>query len=196
MMGILAWACNEQKENPAPDNESYLKSSLDPYATVSYSNGMLVFNDTLHFKNVMQSLENEYEAWNDQFEATWGYLSSELYDKKAEQLRFDEEKPLKDFAKRFGLTPLKSKINTEQDIWLTSNVLNMNTYPLRDYATTDPVLASMLNQQGEVKVGSTYYHVTEGGKGNWVEIRNNDVNALTKVRNKGCISFCRFIKNS
>jgi hypothetical protein len=184
IMGLFILACSEQKESPVPENEFYLKNSLSTYGSVSYNNGMLVFTDTTHFKSVMLQLENEYEAWNDQFEATWGYLSGDLYDQKAEQLSFDEEKPLKNFVKLFGLTPLKSKINTEQDVWLTNNVLDMNTYPLKDFGTSDPVIASMLNQQGEVKIGSTYYHITEGGKGNWVEIRNNDINALTKVRNK------------
>jgi PKD domain len=75
---------------------------------------------------------------------------------------------------------LRSTIENERRTLMDAGQWNETNDP-DDFFIDDPVLRSLLNEKGEVKIGSSIYIIANDRT--TVEIKNNDWNTLTKYRN-------------
>ncbi|MDX2304392.1 MAG: hypothetical protein NW226_16420 [Microscillaceae bacterium] len=113
--------------------------------------------DNNHIQQALDYLESEYETWNDSFESQWVHLNDNDYNAKADQLSFDEDRPLKNFETSFGHSSLRAKIETQINAWLNNTSLDPNTDPENKTGFDDEFLRTLVNDKSEIQVGNSIY---------------------------------------
>jgi hypothetical protein len=161
MFSFLFTACHREdlsKTAPEPSkgkNEN--EKSGSPYDLITIQNGLLKFQNEMHYKQVLDQLEADYEAWNDKFEQEWASLDADALDDKTVALGFDEDKPLKDFEARFQLNSLRKRIEAEEAAWLNQSELNPTTDPEDRYTVDDEFEQTISNNTQEWMIGNQIY---------------------------------------
>ncbi|MGH2645023.1 MAG: hypothetical protein ACRDE2_13805, partial [Chitinophagaceae bacterium] len=86
---------------------------------VTFTTGMLKFNDTGALNNVLAYLESDYETWNDNYESQYPNLTADQLDSLDTVTGFDEFKTVRDFENLFGakFQSSRSHIETQEIIW-------------------------------------------------------------------------------
>lgn len=157
---FLMMSCSKQSEEmPAPqektDKGSNLKSR-NPYDQITIQHGMLVFTDSTHLQRVIDKLDQEYQTWNSNFVNQWNHLDYGAFEAKIEELKFDEDKPLKDFEKRFNIASVRAKISSEEETWLNNEILT-GLSPEHNYFTFEEAEQTIWNANQEYKVGNAIF---------------------------------------
>jgi len=65
--------------------------------------------------------------------------------------------PLGNFAANVGFNSLWNKVHLANNLWMSDTTKAFSTYPDNDYAIDD-ILKSMLNEDGDMIIGSKIYH--------------------------------------
>lgn len=151
---MLTISCKKDFINDVNAHEMYL-SATPP----TVSNGMLYFNDTASFNEYYNYLEELCEAYDD----------SLLY--------FDEDSLLLTIESNFeGFTSLRSYFYDETD-----EIVDFNEF-LDVVYSHDEILNSILNQFGEMRIGSKVYVIF--GSGDFYEIPSTLNSAIQLLRTK------------
>lgn len=123
----------------------------------------------------MSKLERQTHELDSAFIKTYEYLDEEALNDKEEELGFNEQKPLFDFADYFGFQSLHKKIAVEEEVWLDNEELDLANDP-DDHFIIEDELRALLNTDAEVQIGTSVYKFVENG---YFEITNGDISTLS-----------------
>lgn len=129
------------------------------YPGVAYHNGALEFASLDAFKNMITQLENETEIHNANFfdNPTNINLSDDDINALAESQGFDEYAPLRSFENYFGLYSMRQNVENAELTWMDNTTLDPNTDPEKNCPVDSEIMRTLLNTDGEVKIGSYSY---------------------------------------
>jgi hypothetical protein len=114
------------------------------------SNGMLVFQDMRHFENCAICLEQEYEAYNDAYDAQYLETTPEQLDSIDIINNFNEWMPYTNFESLHSFSSLRAKIEDEIVQWLETpaDVINFEDDPDESIPVMDESERTLLNEDG------------------------------------------------
>jgi hypothetical protein len=176
---------NETKESvvtdngPVADGEMEFRSDEFDYtqcpsiqSSVYKSGDMLVFQDMEHFEQCAICLENEYETYNDQYEAQYPDATPEELDALDSINNFNQWAPYLQFENNLNLSSLRAKIEGESELWLETTPAEEIDFA--DDPDSIPVfrqsIRALLNEDGFAKVGTDTISVNDWEeKGFWDE---------------------------
>ena len=130
-----------------------------PLPPISTENGMLVFNSLNDINLAVDYLEYKYDQYSDAFVSQYpGYTDDQLADVE-DVVGFNDEQPYLDFENQYGITSLRSVLTAQEENWLaTTSGDEFAGSPDPDDSYMDDVeVRTLVNQYGEIKVGSLYY---------------------------------------
>lgn len=130
-----------------------------PLPSISTENGMFVFNSLNDVNLAVDYLEYKYDQYSDAFVSQYpGYTDDQLADVE-DSVGFNDEQPYLDFENRYGITSLRSVLTAQEEYWLaTTSGDEFAGSPDPDDSYMDDVeVRTLVNQYGEIKVGSLYY---------------------------------------
>lgn len=146
VLGILG-SCRKEPvtQNGSSSEGGLMTKDADCWSGVEVTCfGILAFQDTQRFQEVYDCLNNAYETWNDDFEATYGNLSEDDYEAMAISLGFDEDQPLIDFENHFGTSSYRRQLEAAIAVWEANGGAPAD-HPGNDDLIGDPILAAMMN---------------------------------------------------
>lgn len=125
---------------------------------ISVQNGMLVFNSEADVEQAMEYLEYKYEQYSYAFVSQYAHLTDDQLADVEESTGFNDHQPYINFENQFGYSSLRAQIKAAEDIWLATTAGDETAGPDPDdsYMMEDE-LRTLVNANGEIKVGSTYY---------------------------------------
>lgn len=151
-----------------------------PASAKSYAMGMLSFNDTEEFLETLKELEELTVSYEDNFMSMWNSLDEDELDKKMDELNYDSRQPLIDFQEQFsGFSSLLNTVIEQEKVFLNNEMLDDLNDP-DDMYIYDDELRAVLNNKGQVKIGTSLYQMTRFG---YIEITDGDYNTLALVEN-------------
>ncbi|ARV11743.1 hypothetical protein BTO09_05015 [Gilvibacter sp. SZ-19] len=169
-------SCEQEPLNDSAVDEVNLEAKASPMVRV-YKN-MLDFPDMETFKSTVALLEEQVEAYDDEFLASWGHLEDEALDEMEDELKYDPAQPLIDFENQFvGFTSLRKLLREKEDEWLANDILDDKNDPDNHYIFDDEV-RTVVNEFGNVKIGRLLYHITRYG---YITVSTMDVNLLETI---------------
>lgn len=126
--------------------------------SISVQNGMLVFNSDTDVEQAMEYLEYQYGQYSDAFVSQYANLTDDQLADIEESTGFNDHQPYIDFENQYGYSSLRAQIRAAEDIWLDNTAGDSTAGPDPDdsYMMEDE-LRTLVNANGEIKVGSTYY---------------------------------------
>jgi hypothetical protein len=162
------------------------QSNCQIEVTTACGNTMLSFPSQQAYDNAYDCLFEEYENWNDQFDAQHASLNDDDLNDLIDATGWNEEQTLVDFENSQTLVSLRSKLRAEELIWLSTGLFDPATDPNNHYID-DPVEQALLNDQGMIMIGGEIYIYCEDGA--IYRITNGDCNlALNVVANPASVS--------
>lgn len=139
---------------------------------------LLEFSSIEHYEATIAALETQMEQHEDAFLAAWSSLSDDALNAKEAEVGFVDHQPLINFENYYNIpVTLRQVFVAAEDLWLNNEELNIETYPKMKYPFS-VVEMTLLNGNGEVKIGDKIIKLTEKG---FVEIRNLDVATLIRI---------------
>lgn len=130
---------------PAVSCEQYISA-------VRVEQGMLAFTDWNHYNQVLNCLNQRYEAYHDSLNTVYAGLTDEQYSDLEDRIGIDDDKPLKDFEARFKFNSLRAVIESRIVTWLQNDRLDWSNDP-DDEPIMDEVERTLLNPNYMVKIG-------------------------------------------
>ncbi len=146
-------------------NEVEIYASVEPpLPSISVESGMLVFNSPSDFSQTIEYLDFKYAEYTDAFVAQYpGKTDDELAD-IADAVGFNDEQPFINFENQYGIYSLRSQITAAEDFWLATTAGDETAPPDPDDTyMDDSETRTLVNANGQVKVGSTYYVFNSDG---------------------------------
>ena len=137
--------------------------------------GMLVFEDSIHFQWVYDCLDAVYENHNQLFIEEYGSLSEEDYNDEADSQGWTEEQPLLDFEDALGHNSYRKKFDDLEDVWL-ANGADFDYDPDDENCIDDPILATLLNENGAFVIGNIVHFVDANCE--WWYLENFDCQSV------------------
>lgn len=123
---------------------------------------ILKFNSLSDLQAVLNQLEADNDAYNDDFDNQYGHLSEEELDEMDEQNEFDEFKTYKDFEALFGgFCSKRAEIEGVENTWLANNFTG--TDPDDIDLTFDEAENTIFNNSYSFKIGNDVYQLTSTG---------------------------------
>jgi len=159
--------------NLYPDNQTEY-----PIKTTSVT--MLSFASVEHYEATITSLKNQLEQYLDAFVEPYKNLSFDSLNLMMEQMNFNPDQPIINFLQHYGITSSMylDYVNYENN-WLSNSELVMEGCP-QDAFPFAAVEMSLLNANGEVKIGNNILKLTSEG---FVYIKSLDVVTLIRIDN-------------
>ncbi len=174
-------SCDEDIDLVSEQNSSQRDIELITNGNSNKSSGantMLHFSTMNIFEETIKNLEIQYEENDDTFLAQWGHLGDDDLDLKEDELGYTPQQPFIDFEKQFkGFTSLRKNIDAKEKIWLNNEVLDEATDPY-DHFVFDEEIRTVLNTNGQVKIGKELYQMTMFG---YIKITDGDFETLDLV---------------
>jgi hypothetical protein len=177
LLGAGITSCEKDLDNPT--------GSVDQLATITKSNsvqkvgGVLIFPDTAAVKNHLNTMESNLQAWDIQFENTYGHLSEIEIDSIIESIGYDEEQPLSDFESSLGFSSLRTKIKNDEENWLLNTAGEKIEDDPDNHYIVDEVVRSILNVYSEIGIGRSLYKFVENG---YYEVTDGNFSTLRSLR--------------
>ncbi len=191
ILGIIA--CKKEVELQTQTKDSgfdYQVSSNIPYSQIKTINKgfkgtkgsdiMLCFPDMETFRFVMNELKRQTTEYDSAFMAKFNNLGIDAINEKVEEIGYDEEKPLFNFAEYFKFYNLHRQIAEQETEYLKQEELNIENDPDNHFIIEDEVRA-LLNSDCEVKINDTIYKLTEEG---YFAICDGNLKSLQKIGEK------------
>lgn len=159
-------AANFYQTDPTATAEATLGTIATVYAgvTITYeADGcILKFNSAADANAVLDQLQAEYDAYNDDYESQYPNLTEEELDDMDEQNGFDEFHTYKNFEAMFGgFCSKRAEIETVENTWLANNFTG--TDPDDIDLTFDDAVNTIFNSNYSFKIGNDVYHLTSAG---------------------------------
>ncbi|HOF08256.1 MAG TPA: hypothetical protein PKY44_09525 [Bacteroidales bacterium] len=126
------------------------------------SENMLYFPDMETFKYVLDDLRKQMLEYDSVFMEKYKNYTLEEINKIIEEIGYNEEQPLYDFAKYYNFYNLHQKIAELEIIFLQNDELDINNDPDNNFII-EKELRTLLNTDCEVKINDTIYKLTETG---------------------------------
>lgn len=123
---------------------------------------ILWFPDMPTFKFVMKELKRQLYEYDSVFISQFSNLGIEAINAKAEEIGYNEEKPLVDFADFYSFNSLHKAIIDQENIFLQQENPDIENDPDNHFIIEDEIRA-LLNTDCEVKINDTIYKLTEEG---------------------------------
>ncbi len=179
VIAIFMASCSKEKfaEQQPVNNQGEIKVvTLTDGSKTSVT--LLEFSSVEHYEATITSLESQMEQHENAFLATWGSLSDDALNAKEAEVGFVDHQPLINFENYYNIpVTLRQVYVAAEDLWLNNEELNIETYPKKKYPFS-VVEMTLLNGNGEVKIGDKIIKLTEKG---FVEIKNLDVATLIRI---------------
>jgi hypothetical protein len=119
---------------------------------------MLVFASSTAVVQAMDYLEHRYEQYSDAFASQYQGLTDDQLADIEESTGFNDERPFIDFENQYGISSLRAQITAAEDLWLATTAGDETAGTDPDDTYMDEVeLRTLVNANGEIKVGSLYY---------------------------------------
>ncbi|MCU0434744.1 MAG: hypothetical protein MUC87_14920 [Bacteroidia bacterium] len=141
-------------------------------------NTMLSFPSQAAYDYAYDCLFEEYETWNDNFDAQHANLNDEDLNDLIEATGWDEEQTLIDFENSQGLYSLRTKLRADELVWLATGTFDPLTDPNNHYVD-DPVEQALLNDKGMIMIDGEIFIYREDGS--IYRITNGDCNLALSV---------------
>jgi hypothetical protein len=132
--------------------------------TITYEayNNILRFNSASDFNTVLNQLEADYDAYNDNYDAQYPSLTPEQMDDIDAVNNFDEFAPYKNFENLLsGFVSKRSEIESIENAWINSDFTS--TDPDDIDLTFDDAMNTVFNSDNAFKIGSDTYQLTSYG---------------------------------
>lgn len=179
VIAIFIASCSKEKsvEQQSTNNQGEIKLvTLTDGSKTSVT--FLGFSSVEHYEATIAALEIQMEQHEDAFLATWSSLSDDALNAKETEVGFVDHQPLINFENYYNIpVTLRQVYVAAEELWLNNEELNIETYPKRKYPFS-VVEMTLLNGNGEVKIGNKIIKLTEKG---FVEIRNLDIATLIRI---------------
>ena len=161
----------------------YSNISVEPKGFIGQngSDEILTFQDMEDFIATLTELERQVQDLDDAFVEFYKDLDEEALNAKEEEIEFNEEKPLLDFANQIGFNSLYQKIYTDERAWLSQDDPDWNNDP-DNYFIDNEALRVLLNEDSEVKIGMSIYKFNEDGS--YYEITDGNLIKLDQIDNR------------
>jgi hypothetical protein len=203
LSGFLIVSCDKNEisqdanSNTINSNELQKQSSIISGVESMYINGLgnagcanniLIFPTWNKYYATIDQLDQMIENECNAFDATVpNNTSDDQYDALALAAGFDEDNVLIKFEKDLDFCSLRRKIETLENAWLDlqgDGVWNANADPDNHFIDDDTERA-LLSYNAEVIIGDkkrgyVYYKFLDD-VGNWIEVKNFDLNAISLV---------------
>ncbi len=140
-------------------NEVELYGPSEPtLPPITVQNGMLVFASSAAVEQAMDYLEYKYDQYSDAFASQYTSLTDDQLADIEESTGFNDEQPFIAFENQYGISSLRAQITAAEDLWLATTAGDETAGTDPDDTYMDEVeLRALVNANGEIKVGSTYY---------------------------------------
>ncbi|MEM6829924.1 MAG: hypothetical protein AAF551_05370 [Bacteroidota bacterium] len=146
-------------------NEVEIYGYAPTLPAISTENGMLSFSSEQDVVQALDYLEYAYEQYDNAFLAQYAHLTNDEIGELEEQIGYDDERPYKDFELRYHLNSKRAELSAAEDFWLEqtdSEYPNQEENPDYQFIQDDEI-RTVINANGEVKVGSNYYKFNPDG---------------------------------
>ena len=137
-------------------NEVEIYGPVPTLPSISVENGMLVFSSEADVEQAIEYLEYKYDQYTDAFVAQYSYLTLDQLNDMEETTGFNDEQPYIDFENGLGINSLRAMLSTAEQHWYAQTDGEYGTDP-DDLYMADDELSALVNSNGEIKIGSTYY---------------------------------------
>ncbi len=146
-------------------NEVEIYGQSEPILpSISAQNGMLIFSSTDAVTQAMDYLDFKYEQYSDAFVGQYPTLTDDQLADVEESTGFNDEQPFIDFENQYGISSLRAVVTAEEDNWLASTAGDQTAGTDPDDTYVDEVeLRALLNSNGQLRVGSTFYTFLSDG---------------------------------
>lgn len=146
-------------------NEVEIYGPAEPtLPSISVQNGMLVFSSTSAVTQAMDYLDFKYEQYTDAFVGQYPTLTDDQLADVEESTGFNDEQPFIDFENQYGISSLRAIVTAAEDNWLATTAGDATAGTDPDDTYVDEVeLRALLNSNGQLRVGSTYYTFLSDG---------------------------------
>ncbi|MCH8535419.1 MAG: hypothetical protein LAT51_10155 [Flavobacteriaceae bacterium] len=127
---------------------------------------MLVFQDESHYIDILETLEELYEDYEDAFVNQYDHLDDDELEDLEDQIGHEEYAALIEFENQLNFCSLRRLIAKMQADWLDQQGYNsdFSGSPEETYLEIDDEFEStVLNEQGEVIVGRNLYKYYDNG---------------------------------
>lgn len=156
------WGC--QKELPKNSKFPVTAQALEDPCQIDFE--LVCGTEIPHYasaqdyEDMYTCLEATYEAHNNTYEAMYSSLSDDDYDNQVDLDAFNEEEPLDDWENIKGFVSLRTRLNQEEVTWLANSMVGADPF---DHALCDIITMTMINTDGDVKIGSDLIHFYADG---------------------------------
>ena len=175
---IFMASCKKESHDYQPDSGPVKLVTLSDGAGTSFT--MLEFISITAFDSIQLNLEEKVNTSEDQFIAENSSLSDSLLNEKEIETGFKYHQPLIEFEKSLNFTNSMRQIFVlEEEDWLNHEDLDEKTDPSLIYVF-DIFEMTMLNEDGEMKIGNSLIKLTNEG---FVEFKDGDINKLIRFNN-------------
>ncbi|MBS4041666.1 MAG: hypothetical protein KGZ81_13845, partial [Flavobacteriales bacterium] len=200
LLGLVVVSCDNadlsQEQNAKNDNSlmqrqstmfSYIESTQINNG-VDCENNILIFPTWEKYWETIEVLDQMIENDCDSFDATVpNNITDDQYDALADAAGFDEDNVLRKFEEDLAFCSLRRKIESLENDWLDQQgdgQWDINADP-DNHFIDDETERTLLSQNAEVIIGSkergyVYYKFIDD-EGNWIEVHNNDSQAILQV---------------
>jgi len=178
---VFMFGCSKEKIQEHADNSS---SSSVKLITINDGSRttitMLEFSSTIAYDSILKSLEQQQDVLEDAFINQYGYLDDSLLNEKEDEIGYNDQQAFIDFENSLNFTnSMRLVYVAAEENWLDNDSLDPATDPSNIYTFGNAEMA-MLNEGGEVKIGTSLLKLTKDG---FVEFTDGDVNKLIRFNN-------------
>ncbi len=188
---------NKIKDKSITERQSSLYANIESTfinngLSTSCENNILIFPDWDTYYLTIDKLDDAVDNHCDAFEqSTDPNLTDEEFEAYGESIGFDEDQPLRDFERDLAFCSLWHKIYDNETAWLaqqTDDDWDIEEDP-DNYFVDEETERILLNTANEVMIGTRKngYVIYKFFDWGYIEIHNNDTNALTQINTTGTI---------
>jgi hypothetical protein len=141
--------------------------------------GMLEFRSPEDFQELVDQLERQIDAADDEFLSEFGRLSDDALHEYEYKTGYDTAAPLIEFERENGIERSMRQVYAEAHAdWVQKEQLDPETDPAREFVYSEAEM-TLLNADGEVKVGDSILIMKWNG---FIEITDGDVDTLDRLQ--------------